>query len=610
MYGALAVAALALRVAFEQGRPGALAPLAAAASLGGPLLMAAALLRAAYFSRSLLPVGVACALGVVLLPQLEAEIRAWLPFVSWGTGLASAACACAIALACFPIRASAALADLGEGDRLSPGHPFPFQRRDHTLFTWPLLASAVFLAAKVDTWNMCLTPAAGKTAAALMLAGLAWTVMAVYARGWRRAPLLVHLGWLYFVGGIYFAWFYFLPDGCWQGAVVLCGSALTALYLFYAYGLAPARPWAQDLLAAPVRKALRLASILFSAAAIASMFAGGSAGDPALLAFATAQLIWFGLTDGHPVFGSLLFLQSLTAVLAWAAPGSLPLVARLTPQACATPALVFLLSIVGAQYVLEAWPAGEGKLRPLAAPVFLWAAAAAFAAGVAWTFDAAYPRLLTDGQRWLAIALLLAAARAQACAPLALFGLLLAYVQLAGDRLFAPLPLGACALALAALAEGGKRLHERRPSALAGPYAQDSFRSPALPWILGPALALAALSVLRFAVEPGFMDHPAQLAGPYLSAAAFAVAGLSWPNPAVFSASAVFVTLGNMLAVRFYFGETLRANGFVRNHIACLGAAATVLQAWAGRAWFEQEAIRAFLDRVGLARATGRTWSR
>ncbi|MCX5789598.1 MAG: hypothetical protein NTX64_14000 [Elusimicrobia bacterium] len=61
------------------------------------------------------------------------------------------------------------------------------------------------------------------------------------------------------------------------------------------------------------------------------------------------------------------------------------------------------------------------------------------------------------------------------------------------------------------------------------------------------------------------------------------------------------MTLGNMLAVRFYFGETLRANGFVRNHIACLGAAASVLQAWAARAWLEEGVIRAFLDRVGLA---------
>ncbi|MCX5789597.1 MAG: hypothetical protein NTX64_13995 [Elusimicrobia bacterium] len=482
MYGALAVAALALRVAFEQGRPGALAPLAAAASLGGPLLMAAALLRAAYFSRSLLPVGMACALGVVLLPQLEAEIRAWLPFLSWGTGLASAACACSIALACFPIRASAALADLGEGDRLSPDHPFPFQRRDHTLFTWPLLASAVFLAAKVDAWNIYNTPAIGKTAAALLLAGLAWTVMAVYARGWPRARLLVRLGSLSFVGGFYFAWFRFLPDGGWQGAAVLCGSALTALYLFYAYVLAPARPWAQDLLAAPVRGMLKPASILFSAAAIASMFAGGGAGDPALLAFAAAQLIWFGLTDGHPVFGSLLFLQTSVALLAWAAPGDSPLILRLSPQDCATPFALFLLAIVGAQTALEVWPAGEAKLRPLAAPVFSWTAVAAFTAGAAWALDAAGPRMLTDAQRWLTIALLLAAARAQACAPLALIGLLLAYVQLAGDRLFAPLYLGACALALAALAEGGKRLHVRRPGALASPSAQDYFRVPALPW--------------------------------------------------------------------------------------------------------------------------------
>ena len=31
---------------------------------------------------------------------------------------------------------------------------FPFRRYVHTLFTWPVIASALFLAVKVDSWNL------------------------------------------------------------------------------------------------------------------------------------------------------------------------------------------------------------------------------------------------------------------------------------------------------------------------------------------------------------------------------------------------------------------------------------------------------------------------
>ena len=55
-------------------------------------------------------------------------------------------------------------------------HLFPFRRYDHTLFTWPLVAAAVFLIVKVDTVEPVRNQLAGgvplKTACALMITGV------------------------------------------------------------------------------------------------------------------------------------------------------------------------------------------------------------------------------------------------------------------------------------------------------------------------------------------------------------------------------------------------------------------------------------------------------
>ena len=65
-------------------------------------------------------------------------------------------------LACFPLARAAWLRELDDGDLFFGRIPFPFRRHDHTLFTWPLAASALFLIARVDTWDMASLGAVGE----------------------------------------------------------------------------------------------------------------------------------------------------------------------------------------------------------------------------------------------------------------------------------------------------------------------------------------------------------------------------------------------------------------------------------------------------------------
>jgi hypothetical protein len=621
IYGALAMTAMFLRVAFEQGRPENMLAGPAAMSLAGPLLMAVALVFAAYYSRSLLPIGMASLMVIILLPQLRKEITEHLPFIHWGSGLMSALSSAALTWCCFLLRDSPALANLDEGDRFGGYAPFPLQRRDHTLFTWPLLASALFLVVKVDTWLLASHVADGgvhlKTAAALIAAGVAWTLRAVYYREVSASRTYVHFGWVSAVAGLAFGYYDQAADPRWHDAALLCVGALNALYLGYRYGLEPARPWAGEFLAAPMRAVLRLASVGVALAALAALFGGGEVRPMLpLLAFSSVQLAWFGLTDGDAIFGSLLFFQTLTAILAWAAPGSQPLFDRISISSCVKSTLLFFLSLQSVQLLLEFQNEAEARFRSLVAPLFFWCALGAFFAGVHGVFDGVAERAFTFSQQGLLLAVVLSAARAQGCGPLALLALLLGYLDLcfgslsgAGggwariDFLLWPWRFSAFALGMAALGAVGRWAYERWPRLMKGPYGHGFFDLPARPWIFFPAMLFAAFAVVRHGLIPEFRHEALQLWTPYLAAAAFAVVGLSWRRVEPFAVASLFLGLGNIHMVRFYLGEILRARGLTENHLFCLGAVATFGQFRLARLFAKSDEVAVFLNRATLLAA-------
>ncbi|MEQ1917557.1 MAG: hypothetical protein ABL955_00030 [Elusimicrobiota bacterium] len=610
IYGALAMTAMFLRVAFEQGRPDSALAGQAAMSLAGPLLMAAALVFAAYYSRSLLPIGMASLMVIILLPQLRREITEHLPFIEWGSGLMSALVAVALTWGCFVLRASPGLAALDEGDRFGGYAPFPLQRRDYRLFTWPLLASALFLLIKVNTWNFAGQLAGGgvhlKAALALIAAGLAWTLRAVYYRDKPGAQTYVHFGWLSAVAGLAFGYYDQAAAPRWHDATLLCVGALNALYFGYRYGLEPSRPWAGEFLAAPIRAVLRLASVGVALAVLGALYAGGEIRPMLpLIVFSSVQLAWFGLSDGDATFGTLLFFQTLAAILAWAAPGS-----------CVKPVLLFLLVLQFVQLLLEFQKEAELRLHSLVAPLFFWCALAAFFAGLYGVFDGVVVRALTYRQLGLLLAVVLAAARAQGCGPLALLALLLGYLDLcfgalsgAGggwariDFLLWPWRFSAFALGMAALGAVGRWMYDRWPRLMKGPYGHGFFDLPARPWVFLPAMLFAAFAVIRHGLIPEFRHEALQLWTPYLAAAAFAVVGLSWRRMEPFAVAGLFLGLGNIHVVRFYLGETLRARGLGENHLFCLGAVATFGQFRLARLFATRDEVAVFLNRATLLAA-------
>ncbi|MBI4345934.1 MAG: hypothetical protein HY553_03710, partial [Elusimicrobia bacterium] len=111
LYGVFACAAIVVRLGFEEARPHDLQAWQSAMSLTGPPLIALTLTAAALFSRSWLPIGLASVIGVILLPELKAEIRSWLPFFEWGSGLGSATAALALVGSCFRLRTAHWLAE-------------------------------------------------------------------------------------------------------------------------------------------------------------------------------------------------------------------------------------------------------------------------------------------------------------------------------------------------------------------------------------------------------------------------------------------------------------------------------------------------------------------
>jgi hypothetical protein len=620
IYGALAVTAMFLRVGFEQGRPDSVLGAQTAMSLAGPVLMAVALVFAAYYSRSLLPIGMASLMLVILLPQLRREITEHLPFIQWGSGLMSALSAVALTWGCFGLRSSPALANLDEGDLFGGYAPFPLLRRDHTLFTWPLMASAVFLIVKVDTWTLASHVVGGvhfKTALALVAAAAGWTLRAIYYRDEPSARIYVHFGWLSFVAGLTFGYYDQAKDPRWHDAVLLCVGALNAVYLGWRYGLEPGRPWAGELLATPMRGVLRAASVAVALAALGALYVGAEVGPMLpLLAFSSVQLVWFGLTDGDAVFGTLLFFQIWGVVLAETASGSGPLFQRLTIASSFRPTVLVLLAVQALQASLEYLSDAEKRLRSLAAPLFFWCAFTVFFAALYGVFDGLAPRALSLREEGLLLAVVLAAARAQDCGPLALLALLLGWltvcfpnlaalgqVEARLDFLLSPWRLSALSLFMVSLAVAGARLRGGGSRLMEGRLGDAYFKLPARPWVFLPAMLFACIAVLTHASEHVFRAAALQLLTPYLAAATFAIVGLSWRREEFFVAACLLLGLGNIHATRFYLEEILRARGLTENHLFCLGAVATFGQFRLASLLAKGDDVRGFLNRMTLLAA-------
>jgi len=598
-YGILALAAMLLRVALGDVTS---TPLwyRDYMDYAGPILMPLALIPATYYSRSLFPAGIAVVIMAVLFPELRANLQQSIPWLSWGTGLSSASWSLALVWLCFFLRRWPFLKNLPPGDRFIGKEPFPLQRRDHTLFTWPILLAALFLVIKVDSWhllrNLSATGVPLKTGFALAMTGVTWTFLAIYQRARDGAVLGVHLGWVWMLAGIGLGYWHEAAEPSWTWPFLMMGLLLQVLYWFYRFHLERTHDWAKALLTEQTRSVLVPGSALLSVACTLFLLNG----EPLekmrwLYWFVAAQLVWHGLATRQKLFGTILFFQIWIGLLAVTAPGSSGLLDRLSFARSLNPTLWLLLGVQLLLLLLERTrgllTSFYARLTPLMIPWFAIGSALAFLLGLTAIADSVHWFGISPMQNGLLVVLLLLTARARVSGGVLVEAMFLAYVAIHHNALAAlnspeaqfqllamPWRLALLGLSMVLFTQGVRWLRRRKPELVAGPFALRFFMAPSAGWIFCPAAILCLLAALYHTFNPALRESAPQLWTPYLGTVTFSLVALFWQQGGFFAGTGLLLLLGNVHLVRVFFGEFLRNHGVSELHLVCLGIGLTLLQ--------------------------------
>ncbi|MBI5528017.1 MAG: hypothetical protein HY897_16925 [Deltaproteobacteria bacterium] len=595
--GGFALAAMILRVIIEQGHAGEGLGIRAALDIAGPFLMALALVFVTYYSRSLIAAGLALVIVVVLLPELKESLKRLFPLMTWGSGLGSASWGLALVLLVFPLQRWKRLADLGPGDRSFDGGAFPFVRPDHTLFTWPLLTAALFLTAKVDTWNLARnylgTGVGIKTAIALGITACAWQLLAAGIRsqvfGWIAAFL---------TAGTLLLCFHFLNPLLFiepqhQLVFLFTGVILTILAALY-HLISTRSPVAGDVLQRPGAAIVR-EGCWIGAGFVSVLFLGGVAFDELHLlgAFLLFLLVWHGLRGGGYHFGSIAFLLGAMGILAHVSPGEGMLVDRLTFEKSLGPMLYYALAIQLVHLALELRQTLHARLKCLLMPVLVGSTTvvAGAAALTFWHLLDAPTFEITMPEQVMAVILILLTARIFVSAEITLVAAALVYVvvqtgELAGlapglprvELLLMPWRLAAFGMALAIIPHAGRFVrrflptlaHSRQPLLTSGLQAESA--------VFPAAIIASIVSLIHFVSDPVLRHEPLQLWAPYLATAALLAVAFTWRHLVMFAAASVALSIGNVQAVDTTLGERLIAWDLSHFHTVCLGLIATLFQ--------------------------------
>ena len=622
LYGMLAVAAMLLRVAMGDTGPSA-DWLRECLDFGGPIVMTLALIPATYHSRSLGPAGMAVVITVILFPELRSHLPESMGWVTSGSGLASAGSTLLLAGLCFGLRPWAFLRDLPDGDRFMGKELFPLQRRDHTLFTWPILAAGVFLLVKVDSWNLVRNLAAGpislNTALALAISGLAWTAIAIYHRAHREAVIGVHLGWVCMAGAIGFGYWRVVGDPHWTGPVLIMGLLLQGLYGFYRV-MERTRPWVGALLAEPTRQVLLGGSAALTLICLIDLLGGASvAGMLWLYGFLAAQAVWHGLRTRHMAWGVLLFMHCWIGLLSLTAPGAQPLWLRLSVANSLSPTLWLLLGtqlVMVALEVVQTKRSARASIVSLVQPAWLLASGLVFLLGLAGLPDGIHGQVLSGYQQLLLLVILVLTARSQASSVILWPALLLGYLMIHRNLLAAvgdldgqikllatPWRVALLGLGIALLPQAARWVNVRNPRLLVGAFAIPEFTTVAADWLLWPAAGLAAAAALYHTAHPLLRESAAQLWAPYLGAVTFALIAWSRRQGAYWIGAWVLLVLGDIHLMRVGAGNFLRGHGLSELHLICLGLGLGLLQASGLRRTLRGETAIAHINRASLALA-------
>ena len=567
-FGALGIFGLGLRLLFAG------CPDIAVAELAGGVLLAATLAVAAWQSRTQTPSLMGAVLLAVLLPLFRVPAGAVPEVMHVGSGLTSAAVALALALGCF----------VGRREEL--------RRGISGLFTVPIWIAVLWLSGKALALQLQAHPVPLPFVASVLLVSSTCYVAAIFFRERAAGRILFHASWPLLGLGTALACD---AAGCRDEAMIQypllwTGVALTAL-LAAEYAAARRWAWAAAFLVRP-----RLALLSYGSAVVALLVAPFVLGhmnvaphDLQWLAlFLALQLIWHSLRSTRRRFGGVLFALAVAWVCSFqdlrATCGGLP---------------VFLLAALLADIVLEFIPKSRAFLNPLRAPFLAGATLLSVALSGAVLLSVRpvsggvldFMLLRTDVS--LLFAALLLAARAQACAGLALPAAALAYLFILlpceANTLFQPWRLAALALVFCLLPYIGRLLAARQPQLLRGwgPQLPGFSAMAQSPWLIVPGLALASgaaeLQIAISAVGNPDVSRGVQILAPFATVAAFALAGMYLRRGALWAVAECLLPVANVFALAVLWGETLLSRQLMPAHIVGLAAVLTVAELAAAR---------------------------
>jgi hypothetical protein len=574
----------------------------------GPLLMAAALVVAGFHSRSLVPAGMAAVIMIILFPELKAKFEETFTTLGWGSGMGSSWSALGMVVACFLLRRWPFLRELGEGDRFLDTHLFPLRRYDHSLFTWPLVASAAFLVCRTETVTLFRNLQGDiplKTALAILLTGVTWTLLAVYLRQSRGAKGLTLLGLVSYGAGWTLLHARSVEPFQWQTPAASFALWATALFLGYRFLSQGRLPFVRALLTEPTRVALRFGTLLATGLLLLHLARGnGLLGSWLLAVVLVGQLLWHGVHRRRGVYGWFLFALCAAIALVQSSPTGTLLAFDATAQATSLLVLVLVLQV--------AHLGGEGlalvrrRFGWLARP-FQWCGLAVglVLAGM-WVVEAAGPSStageLPPAAKAVLLSVLLLAARANRHGLPLLVASLLGYHLMCGPADFvAPWRVGLLAVDLVALVALGAWMLRRWPVLIRGAWPVVGGGGTARFWLLAPACGIAVLAtVAQLTLWRGAMD---QLGAAYLATAALVWAGTLWPQRWLLPISIVPLTLGNSETVRLTVGDWLRDQGLSELHLFCVALVATMGMVLAARSLLSAVEARRDLSRGGMVLA-------
>src|SRR5262249_45995155 len=147
----------------------------------------------------------------------------------------------------------------------------------------------------------------------------------------------------------------------------------------------------------------------------------------------------------------------------------------------------------------------------------------------------------------------------------------------------------------------GGRLHRRGPAPLAGGDPPPLLVSPALPRLPAAAVLPSLLAAGRPPGVPALRPRVGQPPAPSLPPAAPIVGGWFSGPPRLSWVGVALTSLGNVHAVRLFWGEPMRGGGVSDVHLVAVGLGLTLLEGTALRLLWHDPRVEAFVNRASLA---------